>query len=93
MAMAYGGGFPSRFMSDEIYGQAIESLRLPKGRRSSVQNAVLKVIGIVRIAMLAGREALIAKGDAKDARMQQSRNGPPFLCHGRRDSIMAAARR
>jgi len=36
-------------MCDEIYGQPVESLRLSKGWRSSVRNAVLNVIGIVRI--------------------------------------------
>ena len=56
-------------MCDEIYGQPFESLRLPKGWRSSVRNAVLNVIGIVRIAMLAGREALISNGDAIGARI------------------------
>ena len=58
-------------MCDDICGQAFESLRLPKGWRSSVRNAVLNVIGIVRIAMLAGREALITNGNAKDARIHQ----------------------
>jgi transposase len=36
-----------------------------------VRNAVLNVIGVVRIAMLTGREALITNGDAKDARIHQ----------------------
>jgi len=58
-------------MSDEICGQAVESLRLPKGWRSHVRNAVLNVVGIVRIAMLAGREASINNGDAKEARIHQ----------------------
>jgi hypothetical protein len=58
-------------MSDEISGQAGESLRLPKDGRSSVRNAVLNVIGIVRIAMLTGREALIANGSAEHARIHQ----------------------
>jgi len=58
-------------MCDEIYGQPVESLRLPKGWRSSIRNAVLNVIGIVRIAMLAGREALISNGDAIGARIHQ----------------------
>jgi len=40
-------------MSDEICGQTVESLRLPKSWHSHVRNAVLNVIGIVRIAMLA----------------------------------------
>ena len=58
-------------MCDEIYGQPVESLRFPKGWRSSVRHAVLNVIGIVRIAMLAGREALISNGDAIGARIHQ----------------------
>ena len=44
-----------------------ESLPLPKDWSATVRNAVLNVIGIVRIAMLAGREALIQEGDVKDA--------------------------
>ena len=58
-------------MCDEICGQTVESLRLPKGWHSHVRHAVLNVIGIVRIAMLAGREALITNGDVKDARIHQ----------------------
>ncbi len=56
-------------MCDEVCGQPVESLQLPKGWRASVRNAVLNVVGIVRIAMLAGREALITNGDVKDARV------------------------
>ena len=41
---------------------------LPVSDRSK---RVLNVIGIVRIAMLAGREALIQEGDVKDARIHQ----------------------
>ena len=48
-----------------------ETLHLPKGLQSYVRNAVLNVIGIVCIAMLAGREALINNGDVKDARLHQ----------------------
>jgi transposase len=58
-------------MCDEISGLADDSLRLPKGWHSHVRNAVLNVVGVVRIAMLTGREALIANGDAKDARIHQ----------------------
>ena len=36
-------------MCDEICGQAVESLRLPKGWHSHVRNAVLNVIGIVHV--------------------------------------------
>jgi hypothetical protein len=58
-------------MCDEICGQAVESLRLPKDWSSSVRNALLNVIGIVRIAMLAGREALVTNGSAEYARIHQ----------------------
>jgi hypothetical protein len=47
------------------------SLQFPKHWHSLVRTAVLNVVGIVRIAMLAGREALIQNGDAKDARIHQ----------------------
>lgn len=49
-------------MSAEICPQDVETLRLPKGWPAYVRNAVLHVVGIVRIAMLAGREALINNG-------------------------------
>ena len=49
----------------------IESLPLPKGWSKAARNAVLNVIGIVRIAMLAGRAALIKNGDVKEARIHQ----------------------
>ena len=58
-------------MCDEFCQQDIESLPLPKEWQSFIRNAVLNVIGIVRIAMLAGREALIKNGHAKDARIHQ----------------------
>ena len=51
-------------MCDDICGQAVVSLRLPKNWRSSVRNAVLTVVGILRVAMLAGRDALINNGQA-----------------------------
>ena len=38
---------------------------------SYVRTAVLNVVGIVRIAMLAGREALVNNGDANDPRIHQ----------------------
>jgi hypothetical protein len=56
---------------DEVGEQDVESLPLPKNWQASVRNAVLNVIGIVRVAVLAGREALITNGDAKDARIHQ----------------------
>ena len=58
-------------MPAEMCEEDVESLRLPKDWQSYVRRAVLNVIGIVRVAMLAGREALIDNGDAKDARIHQ----------------------
>ena len=46
-------------MCDEFCQQDLESLPLPKDWTANVRHAVLNVIGIVRIAMLAGREFLI----------------------------------
>ena len=46
-------------MCDEFCPQDLESLPLPKDWAANVRHAVLNVIGIVRIAMLAGREFLI----------------------------------
>jgi hypothetical protein len=56
---------------DEVSQQDVESLAFPKDWHSCVRNAVLNVIGIVRIAMLAGRQALITNGDVKDARFHR----------------------
>ena len=56
-------------MRDDVGQQ--ESLRLPKNWSATVRNAVLNVIGIVRIAILASREALIENGDMKEARIHQ----------------------
>ena len=61
----YGGGFPRALMCDEVSQQDVE-LPLPKDWHSVVRNAVLNMIGIVRIAMLAGREALIKNGNIKE---------------------------
>ena len=58
-------------MCDEVGEQDVESLPFPNNWHSYARNAVLNVIGIVRIAMLAGRQALITNGDAKDARIHQ----------------------
>ena len=58
-------------MPDEIHEEEAESLRLPRNWHTSVRSAVLNVIGIVRIAMLTGREALIKNGDTTDARIHQ----------------------
>ena len=65
------GVFASAPMSDKTGHNDAKSLPLPKDWSASVRNAVLNVIGIVRIAMLAGREALIQEGDVKDARIHQ----------------------
>ena len=64
-------GFQSAPMCDVVCDRDVESLHLPKGWVTSVRNAVLNVIGIVRIAMLVGREALIQEGDVKGARIHQ----------------------
>ena len=58
-------------MSARICEEDVETLRLPRNWQSYVRSAVLNVIGIVRVAMLAGREALITNGDTKDARIHQ----------------------
>ena len=58
-------------MPAQICEEDVESLRLPKDWHSYIRCAVLNVIGIVRVAMLAGREALIKNGHAKDARIHQ----------------------
>ena len=58
-------------MPDEIHEEEAESLRLPRKWHACVRSAVLNVIGIVRIAMLTRREALIKNGDAPDARIHQ----------------------
>jgi putative transposase len=58
-------------MCDEIRQQDAESLRLPRGWAKSVRNAILNVVGLVRIAMLAGREALIQNGDSLHARIHR----------------------
>ena len=64
-------GFLSAPMCDVLCDRDVESLHLPKDWATSVRNAVLNVIGIVRIAMLVGREALIQEGDVKEARIHQ----------------------
>ena len=58
-------------MSARICEEDVETLRLPRNWHSYVRSAVLNVVGIVRVAMLAGREALITNGDTKDARIHQ----------------------
>jgi len=61
-------------MSDALPHQNLDTLPLPKDWAAGVRNAVLNVIGIVRIAMLAGREALIESGDIRDALIHQLRS-------------------
>lgn len=58
-------------MPPEIPDEEVEKLRLPKDWHSYLRTAMLNVIGTVRIAMLAGREALIESGNAEDARIHQ----------------------
>lgn len=48
-------------MPDQIHDDEVESLRLPRNWHTRVRSAALQVIGIVRIAMLTGREALIER--------------------------------
>ena len=64
-------GFLSAPMCDAVCDRDVESLQLPKDWAKSVRHAVLNVIGIVRIGMLVGREALIQQGDVKGARIHQ----------------------
>ncbi len=58
-------------MPVEVCEEDVETLRLPRNWHSYVRSAVLNVVGIVRVAMLAGREALIRNGDTKDARIHR----------------------
>jgi hypothetical protein len=67
-------------MSDEVCLNDVEPLCLPKGWQAFVRNAVLNVIGIVRIAMLVGRESLIKNGDVHEARIQRLESKVTILC-------------
>ena len=58
-------------MCDEVCLNDVESLCLPKGWQAFVRNAVLNVLGIVRIAMLVGRESLIKNGGFQEARIHR----------------------
>ena len=69
---------------DEICEEDVESLRLPKDWHSYVRCAVLNVIGIVHVAMLTGREALITNGDSRDARIHQLESEVAMLREERR---------
>ena len=71
----FGSPMPAESREDDA-----ESLRLPKHWHSLVRSAVLNVVGIVRIAMLAGRETLLQNGDTKDARIHQLESEVAMLC-------------
>jgi hypothetical protein len=58
-------------MCDEECLREVESSPLPMNWHACARHAVLNVIGIVRIAMLAGREALITNGGVREARIHQ----------------------
>jgi transposase InsO family protein len=58
-------------MCDNHCEEDIESLPLPKSWPRTVRHAVLNVVGIVRIAMLAGREFLIQNGDVPEAHIHR----------------------
>ena len=58
-------------MCDELHEEDIESLPLPKDWVASVRHAVLNVVGIVRLAMLSGRELLIQEGDVAQAQVHR----------------------
>jgi len=44
---------------------------LPKDWAESVRHAVLNIVGVVRLAMLSGRELLIQEGDVPQAQIHQ----------------------
>ncbi len=50
-----------------------EHLKLPGNWSQSVRNAMLNVLGILRIAMLDGRKLLIEQGRAPEAQVQRLR--------------------
>ena len=58
-------------MHNDQCEEDIESLPLPKGWSQTVRHAVLNVVGIVRIAMLVGREFLIQNGDVLEAHVHR----------------------
>ena len=58
-------------MCDDFCGDDIESLPLPKDWGGAVRHAVLNVVGIVGIAMLAGREFLVGEGNVPDAHIHR----------------------
>lgn len=58
-------------MCDNQGEEDIEPIPLPKGWSKTARHAVLNVIGIVRVAMLAGREYLIQQGDVPTAHIHR----------------------
>ena len=58
-------------MSDECSEDDLESLPLPKNWSENVRHAILNVVGIVRIALLSGREFLIRNGNSSDAQIHR----------------------
>ena len=58
-------------MDTECCDDEIESLPLPKSWAKTVHHAVLNAVGLVRVAMLAGREFLIQNGDVLEAHVHR----------------------
>ena len=58
-------------MFAEVPDLDVETVRLPRNWHAYVRSAVLNVVGVVRIARLAGREMLIKNGDSRHARIHQ----------------------
>jgi hypothetical protein len=58
-------------MRTEPCDDDIESLPQPKGWSKTVHHAVFNVVGLVRVAMLAGCEFLIQNGDVPEAHVHR----------------------
>ncbi len=58
-------------MCTECCEDDFESLPLPKAWSKTVRHAVLNVIGLVRVAMMAGREFLIQNGNVPEAHVHR----------------------
>jgi hypothetical protein len=58
-------------MNDQCSEDDLESLPLPKNWSEDVRHAILNVIGVVRIAMLSGREFLLRNGNSPDAQIHR----------------------
>ena len=67
-------------MCDELCGQDLELLPLRKDWTDNVRHAVLNVIGIVRIAMLSGREFLIQEDKPLLAHVHRLETEVAMLC-------------